>query len=285
MTLAEIVALPKVQLHCHLEGTLHRERFRELAVRHGVNIGGRATVPLESTYAFSDFGEFLLLFRDVARAARPADFARWPPTMPLTRPRKTSDMRKCSCRRRFGHGSTAIDVKETVAATRAALERKAETGSSGSICDLTRNFGAARAFETAERRLPCGPGVVGIGLGGDEANYPAALYRATRSLRARWGCTAWHTPARPPVRSSVREALDVLGAERIGHGVRALADPALVAELAERRVALELCPTSNHLTGAVAVGEAHPIAAFDAAGVLLHDRRRRSGAVFDDPLR
>jgi adenosine deaminase len=65
----------------------------------------------------------------------------------------------------------------------------------------------------------------------------------------------------------VRDAIDVLQAERIGHGVRSIGDPELVNELAARGIALELCPTSNRLTGAVPAGEPHPIGAFDAAGV------------------
>jgi adenosine deaminase/aminodeoxyfutalosine deaminase len=61
--------------------------------------------------------------------------------------------------------------------------------------------------------------------------------------------------------------VELLGAERIGHGVRALEDPAVVAMLADRGIALEVCPTSNFLTGAAARDAAHPIVALDAAGV------------------
>jgi len=66
---------------------------------------------------------------------------------------------------------------------------------------------------------------------------------------------------------SVRDAVEILGAERIGHGVRAVEDPSVVGLLAERGVALEICPTSNRLTGAVPAGEPHPIGRLDAAGV------------------
>jgi adenosine deaminase len=67
----------------------------------------------------------------------------------------------------------------------------------------------------------------------------------------------------------VRAAIEVLGAERIGHGVRAIEDPAVVELLAERRIPLEVCPTSNHLTGAAPAEAIHPIGALDAAGCLV----------------
>ena len=101
------------------------------------------------------------------------------------------------------------------------------------ICDLTRNFGVERAQQTAEIAVglaEAGLGVIGIGLGGDEVNFPAADYAGRSTTPAPTGCTASPTPARPQGRESVWAAIDVLKAERIGHGVRALEDPALVAD-------------------------------------------------------
>src|SRR5581483_4889915 len=77
LTNAAIRRLPKVQLHCHLEGTLRASTFRELGRRHGVDLGPRGTAPLEQTYAFATFAEFLLLFAAACKVLRtPEDFAR-----------------------------------------------------------------------------------------------------------------------------------------------------------------------------------------------------------------
>ena len=112
--------------------------------------------------------------------------------------------------------------------------------------------------------------MIGIGLGGDEVNYPPELFaRRVRDRARRAACTASRTPAKRPAPASVRNAVDVLGAERIGHGVRAIEDPAVVALLAERRIPLEICPTSNRLTGAAPAGAPHPLGALDRAGCVV----------------
>ena len=73
---AYVRTLPKVQLHCHLEGSVAPQTFRKLAARHGVDIGVRGVGPPEDSYAFSTFGEFLLLFAEVCKTLRtPEDFA------------------------------------------------------------------------------------------------------------------------------------------------------------------------------------------------------------------
>jgi len=258
---AFVRALPKVQLHCHLEGTVRAATFRELARRHGVE-SSRAAGPLEQTYAFANFGEFLLTFAEVCKALKePGDYARiardYVMDAAAQNVRYAEIFISPSVWTFFHHD---LDVMGTLRAMRAAFDEEGERRNIAVnvICDLTRNFGVERAQATAELAVSLAEadlGVVGVGLGGDEVNYPAALFEDVYAY-ARAG------PA------SIREALDLLGVERIGHGVRAIEDPALVAELAERRIPLELCPTSNRLTGVVALDRPHPIAELDAAGVV-----------------
>jgi adenosine deaminase len=274
MTRAEIVAMPKVQLHCHLEGTLHRERFRELARHHGVDIGARGTVPIEDAYRFADFAEFLLLFRDVASVLRePADFAAlatdFAADMAAQNVRYAEVFVSPSVWTWFHHG---IDVEATFAAMRAAFEiARADHGVDVSfICDLTRNFGAERALETARLAVALQTyGVIGVGLGGDEAKWPPGLFvQAFAYARERGLRTVAHAGEAAGA-DSVRHAVELLGAERIGHGVRAIEDRAVVELLARGAVALEICPTSNRLTGAAPAHLAHPMADLDAAGVRV----------------
>ena len=266
-------ALPKVQLHCHLEGTVRAETFRELADHYRTE-SPRASGPLEATYAFATFRDFLLTFAEVCKVLRTsADYARIARDYVFDAAAQNVRYAELFVSPSvWTYFHAGLDVVEVCEAMRNVFDREgnARNIEIALICDLTRNFGVERAQKTVELAIglaESGLGVVGIGLGGDEVNFPARLFSEQFAYARAHGlhCVAHAGEDAGP--ESVREAIDILGAERIGHGVRALADPSLVAELAARRIALELCPTSNRLTGAVVSGSEHPIRAFDAAGV------------------
>jgi adenosine deaminase len=266
-------ALPKVQLHCHLEGTVDAATFRSLAGVHAVDIGARGSGPLESTYAFASFREFLLTFADVCRAlATPDDFARI--AAEYARDAQAQNVRYAEV---FVSPSVwtyfhrTLDVRAAFRAMRAEFDAAARDGGPQVrfIVDLTRNFGVERAAATARTAVELAEfGVIGIGLGGDEANFPAELYAAPYEFARAQGLRTVAHAGEAAGAQSVRNAIDILGAERIGHGVRALEDDRLVDDLARRGIALEICPTSNRLTGAVAAGAPHPIGEFDRRGVV-----------------
>lgn len=137
------------------------------------------------------------------------------------------------------------------------------------IFDAIRQFGAETAkpvFDLAAERL--GDGVVAIGLGGDEERGPARLFgqlfREARDRGLHLTCHAGET-AGP---WSIWEALEI-GSERIGHGIRAIEDSALVAHLASKQIPLEICITSNVRTGAVPSLAAHPVRRLYDAGVPI----------------
>jgi adenosine deaminase len=268
----DLRALPKVQLHCHLEGTVRAETFRALARKYGVALGEREDPA--RTYAFANFGEFLLLFAKVAETLRaPEDYAQMARDYVADAAAQGVAYAEVfispSVWTYFHH---ELDVRATVAAIREALE---EAGGPlglevALIADLTRNFGAERAEATARLALELRDlGVIGVGLGGDEARFPPELYERAFAIAREGGLRTVAHAGEAAGPASVRAAVEVLGAERIGHGVRAIEDPAVVAMLAERRIPLEICPTSNRLTGAVAAGAPHPLGALDAAGCVV----------------
>ena len=111
-------------------------------------------------------------------------------------------------------------------------------------------------------------GVVGVGLGGLEADYPPEPYAPAFALARSEGLASVPHAGEVAGPASIRGALDALGADRLRHGIRAVEDPALVQELEERGIVLDVCPISNVRTGAVPSLEEHPLRELAAAGVV-----------------
>jgi len=279
--------LPKIQLHCHLEGTLRATTFLELAARHGVSttyspretgaFAGAGTVAEPdpgAVYAFADFREFLLTFAAVSRSLKePADYGRL-----------ATEYAADAIAQNVIYGELFIspsvwlffhpdlDVRDCVSAIRDAFA--AANVNAGIelrlICDLTRNFGLESAMRTARLAGEMTDlGVVGVGLGGDEARFPPELFADAFDYARARGLHAVVHAGEAAGAQSVRDAVEVLHAERIGHGVRALEDPEVVQMLVHREIPLEICPTSNFLTGVASRAVPHPLLALDAAGAVV----------------
>jgi adenosine deaminase len=122
-----------------------------------------------------------------------------------------------------------------------------------------------RAMEVAARHV--GDGVIGIGLGGEEEFPPQAYADVFREGIAR-GLRSIPHAGETQGPASIRGAIEALGAERIGHGIRVLEDPDLVAEVRERAIGFDVCPTSNLMTRSAPSLEAHPLPAMLDAGLL-----------------
>ncbi|MBV9102683.1 MAG: adenosine deaminase [Candidatus Eremiobacteraeota bacterium] len=268
-----IQRLPKVQLHCHLEGTVRPKTFRELAARGKIELGERGVGPLERCYDFRTFREFLLLFGKVCEVLRtPDDFAQIAHEYATDAAHEGVMYAELFIAPSvWKHFYPDLNIRSTVSAIRTALD---EVGARcglqvALIVDLTRNFGEARAMEMVRGAAMLQDlGVIGIGLGGDEANYPPRLFRDVYDLARRAGLRTVAHAGEAAGPASVRSAIEDLGVERIGHGIRSVEDEELLEDLVRRRVPLEICPTSNYLTGSLPSGSTHPLAEFDRRGVL-----------------
>ena len=246
--------------------------FLDLTDRYGSGLrylpGSGSVVPqpprdLEHAFAFADFREFLLLFAAVSRSlASPEDYARL--AAEFVQDAKAQhvlygEMFVSPSVWRFFHPT--LDVHACFAAIHAEFAREPSM-ELRMIVDLTRNFGAASAMETA--KLAAGLtsyGVIGIGLGGDEARFPATLFADAFAFARAEGLHTVAHAGEADGAESVRAAIEALGAERIGHGVRALEHPEVAELLRSRDIVCEVCPTSNYRTGVVGANEAHPLGA------------------------
>lgn len=224
----------------------------------------------EEPYACATFEEFLLAFQRVCKALdRPDAFARIAREYvedAAAQGVHYAELFVSPSVWSFFHPS--IDEEACIRAIRAGLQHDALEVAL--ICDVTRNFGAESALSTVGRVAGWQQhGVIGIGLGGDEKRFPASLFAESFALARREGLHVVAHAGEVDGAASVRDAVEVLGAERIGHGIRALEDDAVVALLVEQRIPLEVCPTSNRRTGACPPDQVHPVAELDAAGVVV----------------
>lgn len=167
--------------------------------------------------------------------------------------------------RRFG-----LDTSELALAIRRGLDRVGGV-EVALIVDLVRDTGPAGAERTLNEiaDVASDAGVIGVGLGGSEAQYPpepfSDVYRKAASAGFRLTAHAGEAAGA----ESVRGALETLRVQRIGHGVRAVEDPTLVRTLVSSQVPLEICPTSNLRTGVVESWDSHPAKTLIETGAMV----------------
>ena len=261
---------PKIELHVHLEATVRPARLLEIARRNDVRLPAKTEAGLARFCRFKGFDHFIRVWIKTTKALRhERDFhqvvvdyaadleaqgcfyaeALFSPSEPMVRgtPWQESFEGYCSGadEAREVHG---VDIRFTP--------------------DITRDFPA----EIAEHLVGWAVryrerGVVGVSLGGSEHRYPPELFARPFALAREGGLKAAPHAGEVAGPASVRGALDVLHADRLRHGVRAVEDPALLAEIVARGVVCDVTPTSNVLLGVVPSLAEHPLPRLLAAGV------------------
>ena len=263
--------MPKVELHLHLEGAAPPAFIRGLAKEKKVDIAG--IFDENGGYRYKDFGDFIKVYEAACTTLqRPEDFQRL--TLAVLEQSAASGVVYCETflSPDFCGGRDLGAWREYLHAIREAADQaEREMGIIlRGIVTCIRHFGPEKARQTARCAAEtAGDWIVGFGIAGDEKVSALKDFRWSFDLAREAGLrlTAhageWGGP------DSVRAALRDLGVERIGHGVRAIEDLALVDELAERGVVLEVCPGSNVALGIYPSFRAHPIGEMYRRGVKV----------------
>ncbi|MFB7372922.1 adenosine deaminase [Streptomyces sp. NPDC056222] len=267
-----IAGLPKAELHVHHVGSASPRIVSELAARHPDSKVPTDPEALADYFTFTDFAHFIEVYLSVV------DLVRTPEDVRLLTFEVARDMARQNIRYAeltitpYSSTRRGIDERAFMAAIEDA--RKAAEAELGIVLrwcfDIPGEAGLEAAEETARLAVDLRPeGLVSFGLGGPEIGVPRPQFKPYFDRAIAAGLRSVPHAGETTGPETIWDALNELGAQRIGHGTSAVQDPALLAHLAEHRIALEVCPTSNIATRAVADLDQHPIKEMVAAGVLV----------------
>jgi adenosine deaminase len=268
---AFLLRLPKVELHVHLEGSMRPATLLALARRRNVDLPAGDEAELAEWFRFSDFAHFVQVYLTICRCLRePEDFQLLVDDFAAEQARQNVVYSEAhfTIGTHLMNGGSAGELRDALAEALAVAERRHGVRVR-LIPDLVRNVPFKWADRTLEWALEMkGRGVVALGLSGYEATHPSEPFAEHFRVAAAEGLHRVAHAGEHAGPAAIRAVL-ACGAERIGHGVRVLEDPALAADLAERGVPLEVCPSSNVCLGVVPDLASHPFERLRAAGLVV----------------
>jgi aminodeoxyfutalosine deaminase len=261
---------PKIELHVHLEATVRPERLLEIARRNDFLLPAETPQGIRDLYRYRDFDHFIEVWILTTNALQTDDDFR----------QVVVDYAAEAAR----HGAVYVEgifspIERTWRGVSwdalfsgycdGAQEARELHGVDVLLTpDITRGAPVEDGFELVRQAARYRErGIVGIGLGGEEALYPPEKFAGVFELVREEGFASVPHAGEVMGPASIRGALEVLEADRIRHGIRAVEDGALVEELAERRVVLDVTPISNLRTGVVKTLAEHPLPELVAAGI------------------
>jgi len=261
---------PKAELHVHLEATVRPETLLEIARRNDFALPADTPEGIRNLYRYRNFDHFIEVWILTTNALQTADDFRQVVVDYAAEAKK--------------HGAVYIEgifspIERTWRGVSwddlfsgycdGAQEAKELHGVEVLLTpDVTRGAPVEYGFELVRQAVKYKErGIVGIGLGGEEALYPPEKFIDVFALVREEGFGSVPHAGEVAGPESVRGALDGLHADRVRHGIRAVEDPALLEELAERRVVLDVTPLSNLRTGVVPSLREHPLPDLIAAGI------------------
>jgi adenosine deaminase len=266
-----VADVPKAELHVHLEGTARPALVRRIAERNGLALPA-GLMRDDDTFAWKDFLDFLQSYDLAASVIRTGEDYR-DITYEYLAACAAEGAVYVELIASLDHGAAVgLPDDEHLAGIAAGIDDAyAEHGIVGRVLSsCVRNFGVESAEDVARRTLALDhPYVVGWNMAGDEAGYPPAPYAKAFAMvaEAGLGCTVHAGEHAGP--ESIRGGMALPGVTRISHGVRAIEDPELVAELAAGGIVLEVCPGSNVALGVFDSFASHPLPQLRDAGVTI----------------
>jgi adenosine deaminase len=268
---ALIARLPKVELHLHIEGTLEPAMVIAKAAKHGVILKYPSVEALQAAYQFTDLQSFLDIYYagcDVLRDEEDFFDLAW---AYFERAHADNVVHAEIFFDPQTHTDRGVPMATVIAGLRRAqaqAERRHGITSKLILCFL-RHLSEEAAFRTLDEARPFLHHLAGVGLdSGERGNPPAKFARVFAAARALGLTPVAHAGEEGPA-AYIREALDVLDVVRVDHGVRCVEDPALVEELAAKRVPLTVCPLSNVKLCVYPAMSDHVLAGLLAAGVCV----------------
>jgi adenosine deaminase len=271
MTAAHLAATHLAELHLHIEGTLEPEMALRFAARNGVLLPYQDVEALSGAYRFTDLSSFLALYYDCMAVLRTArDFEELADAY-LRRAHADGVVHAEIFFDPQAHISRGVQLSEVIGglttAAAAALARDGLTVLL--IACFLRDRGPAEAMDTLDLLSEFSAEVAGVGLDSAEVGYPPEDFAAVFSAAAALGfrLVAHAGEEGPP--DYIWQAIDVLGVQRVDHGIRCLEDAALVRRLAADRVPLTVCPLSNVRLRCVDAMAGHPLPLMLEAGLMV----------------
>ena len=263
MTLTDfITAMPKVELHVHLQGGTQPETWLELARRNHVQLPADSVDGLREWFAFKDFPHFIQVYMKVCETVRTAEDVEWMAREFLAgQAAQNIHYTEITYTPHLHYRIAGLDGRTQLDALLRARKWAQATHyiDCGYILDISRNVTPEEGLWTTDLAISgMNEGVVALGLGGPEVGHPPEKHAISfqKAHEAGLACILHAGETEGP--ASMWGAIQQ-GSVRLGHGVRCLEDPALVAYLRQHQIPLEVCPTSNVCLGVFSRIEDHPL--------------------------
>jgi adenosine deaminase len=270
---AFLTELPKTEIHLHIEGLVSADSIWSLIQKHKLDLGISSKAELQERFNISSLNEFIDLFMNIVQAC----FLEEEDLSFLI-----EDARHYLGRNNIKYAEifiaptklikNGLDFKAIVDTLDRGAQSLAKDGFQVRfLVDVSRGFGPENAMKNLDLTLNHGTSAfIGVGLGGAEQSGPAREYQPVFEKAIQEGLHVVAHAGEDVGPESIWDTINHLQVERIGHGISAIKDQDLMDELRERRIPLEICPTSNLFTRKFATSlENHPLRAFFDHGILV----------------